>query len=563
MLEEFPTLLLHNQATYTPKLRNRLEQAYVFNISFENATCFGTPSVLENVDKEIGTRMRFLMSDLQWTILASRHPCSIVDVLNDLSQCTHKSLEDLTVILCVDGIQKLPHAPNSKESKFYQCLSNLCSHINSHPSFVIAIAAATTFSDAHVALSDSPQLRVYLNPPMLNPYKIPIFRDHSPSVAIKCIIADMGGHGRGLEILIEILERCGYPNLTQSLSVTYNELFCALKSRYPHIWDVSSYPQVLDTALIAALMGTNLNANQVSEFEEVLTKNGLCRIVKHSHGFRISIPYIWIKLLSSFSSNALLKRFLFQTEMNDANPKWQDWETFNLDILCLKSFVLAKLGNAVSVQTLHTGAKWGNDTITDVLNVVDIHPQTSLSQILTGTSYDFSSPVQCGQGVIIPSYCSEIVLNAPGAAAADSFCCRQISNGSIIPELHQYKLQQATLSQRAFISERNKAIPPDTPSIFLLITSSKSNVVNVPPNCGLVDRTCFEEYFGPFAGRAFMHDSIHANLASLQSLMSMKDIGMKRAIAIQNHRPFTDASDCHRRTGIPINIVQNFCFENW
>jgi hypothetical protein len=73
---------------------------------------------LNNANYEIGTRMRYLMSDLQWDQVSNHHPCTIGDAIRDLATCTGKKIEDLTVMICVDGLQKLPHKANSNDTKF-------------------------------------------------------------------------------------------------------------------------------------------------------------------------------------------------------------------------------------------------------------------------------------------------------------------------------------------------------------------------------------------------------------------------------------------------------------
>jgi hypothetical protein len=565
LLEEFPKLLKHSLMT-DPNDNNvllgKLDEAYVFNVSFENGTSYGSP-MLNNADYEIGTRMRFLMSDLRWDQVAHHRPCTIGEAILDLATCTGKTMEDLTIIICVDGIQKLPHEEGSKVSKFYGCLATLCQYIDASPAFVIGIAAATTTGPVQAALADSTQLRVYLQPPFVNPFELDIFKNHPPSVGVKCMIEDMGGHGRALEILVDMLLRHEYPSLTQPLSGVYNQVFFSLKNKYPDLNLISN----VDDVLIHALFGNSLSHEQAMDLEQKVSRHGLSRITAHPNGgYCISIPYIWIKLLLSCSQNELLQRFAFLSEMNDPNSGgsyWQDWETFNVNIFALKSFIFAELGNAIPVQTLHNGAKWGNGTMTDLINANELRVREAVHQVST-SSFNTSDPIQCGDSMVIPSNGLNIILNASGASAADSFCCRKIVNGSTILESHQYKLQQQVLSQENLITERDKAVPPQTtPSLFLLITSSDSNVSDLPPNCGLVDRSSYEAYFGLYTARAFIHNKVYANLASFRSLMSVAGIGETRAQLIHAHRPFVSLEDCHDKTGIPMNVIGSLCFENW
>jgi len=71
-------------------------------------------------------------------------------------------------------------------------------YINASPSFVIAIASATTTEGpTRAALSDSTQRRVSLSVPFVDAYKLSLFQQHPPSIRVHHMIADMGGHGRG------------------------------------------------------------------------------------------------------------------------------------------------------------------------------------------------------------------------------------------------------------------------------------------------------------------------------------------------------------------------------
>lgn len=179
LLEEFPKLLKRSLTTesndtnvpvnvlpgnFEAVLRGKLDEAYVFNVSFENGTSYGSPMLID-ADHEIGTRMRYLMSNLQWDqIVAKHHPCTIGDAIRDLASCTEKKIENLTVMIAVDGLQKLPHEEGSKVSKFYGCLATLCQYIDASPAFVIGIIAATTTGPVQAALADSPQSTSGLSP---------------------------------------------------------------------------------------------------------------------------------------------------------------------------------------------------------------------------------------------------------------------------------------------------------------------------------------------------------------------------------------------------------------
>ena len=59
------------------------------------------------------------------------------------------------------------------------------------------------------------------------------------------------------------------------------------------------------------------------------------------------------------------------------------------------------------------------------------------------------------------------------------------------------------LTQATYNAERNKSAGPD--DIFMLYTDTKiSDDFALPDRSGLVDKSCWRSYFGPFFGRAFM-----------------------------------------------------------
>jgi hypothetical protein len=575
MLQEFPLILRTALSQKNEKSNEnakvvfeKLQGAYVFNVGFENGTTYGG-ELLRNADEEIGTRMRFQMtSKIGWDQFCLQYPCTIGDAIRDLAKCTGKKEEDLTVIICVDGVQKLQKA---ETSKFNQCFATLSQYINASPSFVIAIAAATTTGPTRAALSDSTQRRVYLSVPTVDAYKLSLFQQHPPSIRVQHMIADMGGHGRALEILTDILMENGYPKLKEPLSDIYQKVVTNFKSVYSDVEFISNLKDVIKDALL----GTSLSSDRASEYERTVIIHGLSKIIHRSlDDYRISVPLIWMQMLISsdkekgFDTLKLLSHSNFYDPANSNSNEpiqWQDFELFNLNVLKLKSEVFSNQEkSSIPISALHRGAKWGDGTMTDLIKVAELKVQKSVHRIETG-SLNISNEVQCNFGNIVPANGSDVILNAPGAPGGDSFCCRKTSNGDIFLETHQYKLKKAVLSQADYDAEKLKAVSTNsTHSLFLLITSSDSKVSNLPSNCGLVDKSRFDDYFGPYAGRALrLYQDVFVNVASFRSLQSVPRIGRVRAKSIVEHRPFSDAEDCHARTGIPLSVAMSLRFDEW
>lgn len=75
-----------------------------------------------------------------------------------------------------------------------------------------------------------------------------------------------------------------------------------------------------------------------------------------------------------------------------------------------------------------------------------------------------------------------------------------------IHEVQQYKLVHDVVTPTLFEAERDKSIAPsrDFFLVFTATTSSKIQSDALPLRSGIIDKTCFDSYYGPFAGRAFL-----------------------------------------------------------
>jgi hypothetical protein len=107
---------------------------------------------------------------------------------------------------------------------------------------------------------------------------------------------------------------------------------------------------------------------------------------------------------------------------------------------------------------------------------------------------------------------SYVISNAAGAKAGDFFISietpakrfrnRKGSQGDIVREVGRCKVIQDHLTKTMYNHERNKAARQD--DIFILYTHTKSYDFKLPDRSGLVDESCWDSYFGPLAGRAFI-----------------------------------------------------------
>jgi len=216
MLDEMQVLLcLAAEQSKKEDLMQRMKNAYVFHVSFENGTSATGKQLLnpEFPDFDISYRMLYQLSKERpgkdWTEFASELkttysnlPLSIGKVIKMLANLKNiDNVKDMTVILCVDGLQKLVN-DMSKNCDFYCVMTAVCRFLNSSQAFAVCVCSATVQKPVHEALLGSTQRRVFLLPPTLRGDVI-----LSPRTRIeKQLVEDMGGHGRALEALHQVLK---------------------------------------------------------------------------------------------------------------------------------------------------------------------------------------------------------------------------------------------------------------------------------------------------------------------------------------------------------------------
>eukprot|EP00644_Phytophthora_capsici_P015162 jgi/Phyca11/575544/estExt2_Genewise1.C_PHYCAscaffold_750066 len=214
MLDEMKGLLCEAATRSEDQaLIDRMNSAYMFRVTFEN----GTPAAGSLLNPE------FPEYDISYRMLYQLSPRnkkfgSFTDRLNTLSQ-QGKRIEDvidilaklekvddvkkMTVILCVDGFQKLVN-DGEKTCDFYRVMSSICGFLNSSTAFSLFVCVRQQLKSLSVKhLQIPPQSRLFLLPPALCGDKV--LEAQTPTK--KLLVRDMGGHGRALEMLEEVFEK--------------------------------------------------------------------------------------------------------------------------------------------------------------------------------------------------------------------------------------------------------------------------------------------------------------------------------------------------------------------
>jgi len=147
--------------------------------------------------------------------------------------------------------------------------------------------------------------------------------------------------------------------------------------------------------------------------------------------------------------------------------------------------------------------------------------------------------------------------------SADGWC--QLTKEPPIRETHQYKLiQKDKLTPENFKEKREKAADPNDFFIMFSIYPNSLQEQELPKYSGLVVKSNFKDYYGPFSGRVFYminsYNFFQINSATRDQLKMVPGIGDQRAQKILQTRPFSNLEDCSIKTGIPQSVLQVFIF---
>ena len=92
-------------------------------------------------------------------------------------------------------------------------------------------------------------------------------------------------------------------------------------------------------------------------------------------------------------------------------------------------------------------------------------------------------------------------------------------------------------------------------------TQEKPCNIKLPVNSGIVDRENWENYFGPFAGRAFVYGVKcfpNINKTSFAVLQLVNGVGPATANKILTKRPFLSIEDAEQKTNIKRRILEKY-----
>jgi hypothetical protein len=533
LLNEFPRLVKESVHGIVD-LNNIVNQSYCFKLSFENGTCTNPEPF--NASVAIGTRMMYqLQSECKWAEFHQNFTFTIPEAIRELARITGKELSKICIILCIDGLQKLDHQLGSKSSPFYNTISAICEVINDGSVFFIAICSATVYHAANDILASSPQRRVPLIPPALDPKMI--FNCDDDLTLL--LASDMGGHGRALEQLYITLktydiDEYGYSQImmeiVQRIRITYPDIAVHLHRLEPFILYV-----------IARKKAHFLEENQIDD----LLSLGLFRLKENDDV--LEFPYIlWLLYKSKSLPWNNYNSWAPREEEADVFGTWEEWEHFNCTFRILKS--KAYKGQVLDWRLLHSGAKFG-PSCDDLVEECELVFKKYAGHFNTASKPIGEWPSSCLHGSDALGRCIQVGHHS---SSGDSFLCLHSKTNDWIHEVHQDKHLKGMISFEIFVEERKKSAA--NTDLFIMYSTGKiDEMVQSIPRSAYIDSSCWSDYYGPFSARAYFVKSRLPPLINeddCRILQLVPGVGKAFATAVKEERSiakFMNAEDAERR----------------
>ena len=556
-------ITLHTQHPLYPELAQRLTKSYVFHVSLENGTSLG-PEEKSNMWNAIGVRMLHQLLGGRLAYIKRQYAADPGDIFELVAAAANVNLyNDVTGILVVDGIQGALSGYDdgkNKNSPFYELLKQIAglSLMKRHSSetkggiaraapFIMTCITGTCFGPVEGFLADSHRNRVYLP---LNRLTAPTWKnDDSPvinnSPASRLLVNDVGGHARAIEIIADELAKHQNdlePNIAELANALFNRLINRYKEAvlvlrddiFPIVQCILSRQKI---CLHKEIPGSNLRWEDVTASGLIWFESDRADYDYDLQGYLVA-PYIWLWMLARMpptKDTERLCKFLRNWQFNDyaellylktgegppGNTTWQSFERFCCSFRILRSLGF-KNGQEVALKDLHWGCKLRDDRKTMVVNrhldlaeAVHQYKTDSVAEDHTATGKARSAEeveTRHSGTLYAEDQLTHVILNGTSAPAGDFFLSIEIPKqlalnkeglSEIVREVGQCKLIQKNVNQTTYTAERNKSTGSD--DIFILYTQTGIlKTWDLPDRSGLVDASCWDSYFGPFSGRAYL-----------------------------------------------------------
>ena len=510
-LDEFPNILRRAAAGGCEDLQRRLQNMFVFKISFGN----GTKTRNGLPDRSlIPAHMAYQLqeSSLSWTAFigtAAAQNMTVDNVVDHLRNILGiADARDLTILLLIDSLQ-------DSGSALETVMSTICELTNCSVPFFMIACTATIQINVQEFLYNYGQPFVCLSPPPISePMEITKVCEGLSSYGARLtniMIQDMDGHGRALEYLLETLK---VHNLD---SVPASTVMKAIKTNLKDAY--IGWNPLPCSSQASGLLGSIIGRAKLRLYDLIpgttVTVDQILRAGFFRYDIRegvLSVAYIWISLISDWIDIPELKAIIkldekYFEKIQHGSPSLSlpAFEEFWCYFRAVRS---RSYGDKIQMEwnILHSGAivtdedniKFENNHLSCMRAVHQFETRSSnkgVIKVVDGTDWN-------SRDLML----DKVILNCPESPSGDSMVVLKLSNGEYCSEAHQCKIFDAPfLTVDAVGRERQKAA--DSKDFFVLVCSGKlcGSLDELPARTAIVDADCFEQYFGPFAGRALRY----------------------------------------------------------
>jgi hypothetical protein len=363
---------------------------------------------------------------------------------------------------------------------------------------------------------------------------------------LQLLVDDMGGYGRALEQLFNVLKTLQAFEYTP---VTHKVL-AAIRNIYPA---VDAQMHNMKEAFLAVISRRSVDGD--SRFGRLTLDQviscGLIRLV----GAHLECPFVLYMLLETHSIVWNMPATYAQAEQLEDLKPWQLWEQFNCKFRALKSQAFSQK-EPVLWTDIHDGARFGEGCDRRVVERQLTYARTE-ERMATKSEGFKRECCSCGND---RRKCVMSVSAEGSSSSGDAFLCLEDATKGFFHKVHRCKRTEEKVSLDVFEQERAEAAGPD--DLFLLYCTSEVTA-DPPPKSAVVDATCWQAYYGPFAARAAFVKAAPLpciNTSSQARLEFVQGVGPSYRAQIAQKRPFTSLEDALEKTEIPAKVLRRFNF---
>ena len=510
------------KASPDPELVQRIDHAFVFHVTFTNGTYpDGRLINQQHPEYEISLRMLYQMLRKEY-----QEWLTFIDRVSDLCPSFHlgietvihlvaqlqkiKDLKDMTVIVCIDGLQMLIN-DGTTSCDLHRVLKSLCRFLNSSTAFSICVCASPLADPVKTVFSSSEQQLAYVVPPPMNGE---FLLGPDSSDLEKQLVEDMGGHGCALEALQELFAEKKDELKKLNESMLAHALERALQHKYGDLFDVDWFcdPKLCRCLLAAVLSRRKLEPSSILESPSMqisvdqLRNSGLFRLTREGH---LECAFVVFRVMLQFYDWDLGK---YVEAITSSEPP--EFDSFVAVFRRLKSMVFCD--QSVPWTEFHAGARF-NATDKDGLQprikesaqrwVVETRKhkiaasasETRKQKLAALAIPDGDSMNAIGVNKVIIRDDDGPAVHLDMRVTLDTGAAEE--RGLEVIQIQPHRMDKK-MDTHSYAIEREHPMNAKA-NVFVLITPGEAvEDVELPPQCGLVTSAEFDAYFGPFASRA-------------------------------------------------------------